>query len=83
MRVGDIVEVLLSMLLTPIKNGRFKMTPKLRGITLLDSKFTDVSIWSFCTGNVTDIHLHKGSIYQTNHDNQQETSRPKTQARLQ
>ena len=48
----------------------------------LDSKFTDVSIWSFRTGNVTDVHLHKGSIYQTDHDNQQETSRPKTQARL-
>ena len=82
MCVGDIVEVLLSPLLTPIKNGRFKMTQKLCGITLLDSKFTNVSIWSFRTGNVTDIHLHKGSIYETNHDIHQQTPRPKAEDRL-
>jgi hypothetical protein len=55
MRVGNIVEVLLSLLLTPVKNGRFKMTPKLRGIALLDSKFTDVSIWSFCMSEKSKI----------------------------
>ncbi|KIM72994.1 hypothetical protein PILCRDRAFT_81471, partial [Piloderma croceum F 1598] len=43
-RVGDIIEVQMSLLLTPIKNGRFKMIIVLRGIAILNTSFTDVSI---------------------------------------
>ena len=43
-QIGDIVEVMMSILFIPIKNHRFKMTIKLRGILILDTKYTDVSI---------------------------------------
>jgi hypothetical protein len=42
-RIGDIVEVQLSMLLVPTKNQRYKTMLKLRGLAALDTKFTDVS----------------------------------------
>jgi hypothetical protein len=43
-QIGDIVEVMMSILFIPIKNRRFKMTIKLRGILILDTTYTDVSI---------------------------------------
>lgn len=42
-RIGDIVEVQFSMLLVPINNRRYKTTLKLRGLAVLNTKFTDVS----------------------------------------
>jgi len=44
-RIGDIVEVELSMLLVPTSNQRYKTMLKLRGIAVLDTKYTDVSAW--------------------------------------
>ena len=43
-QIGDIVEVMMSIVFIPIKNRRFKMTIKLRGILILDTTYTDVSI---------------------------------------
>jgi hypothetical protein len=42
-RLGDIVEVQLSMVLVPTNNHKFKTVAKLRGLATLDTKFTDVS----------------------------------------
>ena len=42
-RLGDLVEVQQSMLLVLTNNHRYKSIVKLRGLALLDSKFTDVS----------------------------------------
>jgi len=42
-QIGDIVEVLMSILFIPIRNRRFKMAVKLRGIVILDTTYADVS----------------------------------------
>ncbi|KIM72038.1 hypothetical protein PILCRDRAFT_82231 [Piloderma croceum F 1598] len=43
-RVGDIVEVQITIAAVPIKNNKFKMISQLRCLALLDGTFTDVSI---------------------------------------
>lgn len=40
--VGDIVEVQASFMAVPLKQGKFKTTMVLRGITLIDGTFTQV-----------------------------------------
>jgi hypothetical protein len=40
--VGDIVEVLVSFMAVPLKQGKFKSMMVLRGITLIDGTFTQV-----------------------------------------
>jgi hypothetical protein len=42
-RVGDIVEVQMTLTMVPIKKERFKMISQLRTVALLDGSFTDVS----------------------------------------
>jgi hypothetical protein len=43
-QIGDIVEVLMSILFILIRNHKFKMAIKLRGILILDTTYMDVSI---------------------------------------
>jgi hypothetical protein len=43
-RVGDIVEVQMTIITVPLKKDRFKMINQLRTVALLDGSFTDVSI---------------------------------------
>lgn len=40
--IGDIVEVQASFMAVPLKQGKFKSTMVLRGITLVDGSFTQV-----------------------------------------
>lgn len=42
-RVGDIVEVQMTVVAVPIRNNRFKVINQLRSIALLTGKFTNVS----------------------------------------
>ena len=43
-RVGDIVEVQITVAAVPIRNNKFKMISYLRCLALLDGTFTDVSV---------------------------------------
>lgn len=43
-RVGDIVEVQITVVAVPIRNGKYKMIAQLRSLALLDGSFTDVSV---------------------------------------
>jgi hypothetical protein len=43
-RVGDIVEVQITVAAVPIRSNKFKMITQLRCLALLDGTFTDVSI---------------------------------------
>lgn len=43
-RVGDIVEVQITVVAVPIRSNKFKMITQLRCLALLDGTFTDVSI---------------------------------------
>jgi len=43
-QIGDIIEVMMSILFILIKNNKFKMAIKLWGILILDTTYTDVSI---------------------------------------
>jgi hypothetical protein len=42
-RVGDIVEVQMTVVAVPIRNNRFKVINQLRSVALLTGKFTNVS----------------------------------------
>jgi hypothetical protein len=42
-RVGDIVEVQITIAAVPMRNNKFKMICQLRSLALLDGAFTDVS----------------------------------------
>lgn len=42
-RVGDIVEAKATLMLVPIRQGQFKLMAVLRGLTLLDTTFAQVS----------------------------------------
>ncbi|KAK2459290.1 hypothetical protein APHAL10511_008692 [Amanita phalloides] len=42
-RVGDIVEAKATLMLVPIREGRFKLTAVLRSLTLLDTSFAQTS----------------------------------------
>lgn len=42
-RVGDIVEIQITIIAVPIRNNKFKMITQLRSLALLDGTFTDVS----------------------------------------
>jgi hypothetical protein len=43
-RVGNIVEVQITIAAVPVKNNKHKMIIQLRSLALLDGSFTDVSI---------------------------------------
>ena len=43
-RIGDIVEVQVSFVATPLQGGKWKMRTVLRAITLLDGSFAQVSV---------------------------------------
>ena len=43
-QIGDIIEVLMSILFLLIKNHKFKMSVKLCGTLILDTTYTDISI---------------------------------------
>ena len=43
-RIGDIVEVQVSFVVVPQKDGKKKMMPILRSLALLDASFTKVNI---------------------------------------
>lgn len=43
-RVGDIVEVQMTVAAVPVKNNKYKMIIQLRSLALLDGTFADVSI---------------------------------------
>ena len=43
-RVGDIVEIQMTITTVPLKKNRFKMINQLRTVALLDGSFTDVSV---------------------------------------
>ena len=43
-RVGDIVEVQITVVAVPIRSNKFKMITQLRCLALLNGTFTDVSI---------------------------------------
>jgi len=43
-RVGDIVEVQITVAAVPVKNNKHKMIIQLRSLALLDGSFADVSI---------------------------------------
>jgi hypothetical protein len=45
-RVGDIVEVQMTIAAVPIRNKKYKMILQLRSIALVDSSFTDVSLYT-------------------------------------
>ena len=45
-RVGDIVEVQMTIVAVPIQKNKFKVITQLRTVALLDGTFADVS-WSF------------------------------------
>jgi hypothetical protein len=45
-RAGDIVEAQITIVAVPTRNNKFKMFSQLRCLALLDSSFTDVSIFS-------------------------------------
>jgi hypothetical protein len=45
-RVGDIVEVQMTIVAVPIQKNKFKVVTQLRTVALLDGTFTDVS-WCF------------------------------------
>ena len=55
-RVGDIVEVQITIAVVPIRNNKFKMICQLRSLALLDGAFTDVSM---CTQPFLDVRLMK------------------------
>lgn len=44
-RVGDIVEVQMTVVAVPIRNNRFKVINQLRSVALLTGKFTNVSYY--------------------------------------
>ena len=41
-RVGDIVEAKATLMVLPLRGGNFKLTAVLRGITILDTTYTQV-----------------------------------------
>ena len=55
-KVGDIVEVQMFVLVAPIKNHKFKMTVKLCGIAILSTEYTDVSTSEQCFVNLEYSH---------------------------
>lgn len=57
-RVGDIVEVQITIAVVPIRNNKFKMICQLRSLALLDGTFTDVSSSSHIQP-FSDIRLTK------------------------
>ena len=44
-QVGDIVEVQMTVIAVPIKEGHFKMIHQLRSLALIDSSFSQVCIF--------------------------------------
>ena len=54
--IGDLVEAQLTLMLVPLRGDQYKLTPVLRCLTMLDSKFSQVNNKSSIDHNYQPTH---------------------------
>ncbi|RDB23244.1 hypothetical protein Hypma_009685 [Hypsizygus marmoreus] len=67
-KVGDIVEIQMSLIGVPIKDGSVKMIPKLRALTMLSSQHTRAANFCRVTANTAAVRPPKRLRRQTGYE---------------